>query len=90
MRLPGGEFIEVHEPLDEYERYKLVDFESSYRSSWSQRHGDRDRRNRRAPCRRWFFEDRLAPATQAELERAHGHHEATPRPGADSSTEISH
>ena len=25
VRLPGGEYIEVHQPVDEYERWKLVD-----------------------------------------------------------------
>ena len=28
VRLPGGEYIEVHEPVDEYERWKLVSHES--------------------------------------------------------------
>ena len=28
VRLPGGEYIEVHQPVDEYERWKLVDFET--------------------------------------------------------------
>ena len=28
VRLPGGEYIEVHEPVDEYERWKLVSFET--------------------------------------------------------------
>ncbi|HET7415219.1 MAG TPA: cytochrome bc complex cytochrome b subunit, partial [Arthrobacter sp.] len=28
VRLPHGEFIEVHEPLDEYHQYKLVNYES--------------------------------------------------------------
>jgi ubiquinol-cytochrome c reductase cytochrome b subunit len=32
--------------------------------------------NRRAKLSRWFFEDRVAPATPAELEAGHGHHEA--------------
>jgi ubiquinol-cytochrome c reductase cytochrome b subunit len=33
---------------------------------------------RRAALSKWFFEDRVAPATPAELEAAHGHghHEA--------------
>ena len=26
VRLPHGEYIEVHEPLNDYELYKLVDF----------------------------------------------------------------
>ncbi|KEP72607.1 hypothetical protein HR12_42410, partial [Microbacterium sp. SUBG005] len=28
VRLPGGEYIEVHQPVDEYERWKLVDNET--------------------------------------------------------------
>ena len=27
VRLPGGEYIEVHQPVDDYDRYKLVDIE---------------------------------------------------------------
>jgi ubiquinol-cytochrome c reductase cytochrome b subunit len=29
---------------------------------------------RRAKLSQWFFEDRVAPATPAELAAAHGHH----------------
>jgi quinol-cytochrome oxidoreductase complex cytochrome b subunit len=32
VRLPGGEYIEVHEQLSDYERWKLVDFDESPRS----------------------------------------------------------
>jgi ubiquinol-cytochrome c reductase cytochrome b subunit len=40
-------------------------------------HGVVDRKEkRRAALSRWFFEDRVAPATPAELEAAHGHHGA--------------
>jgi ubiquinol-cytochrome c reductase cytochrome b subunit len=28
VRLPGGEYIEVHEQMDDYDRWKLVDYES--------------------------------------------------------------
>ena len=28
VKLPGGEFIEVHQPLDEYDRWRLVSFET--------------------------------------------------------------
>jgi ubiquinol-cytochrome c reductase cytochrome b subunit len=31
---------------------------------------------RRAKLSQWFFEDRVAPASPAELEAAHGHHGA--------------
>ncbi|MDX2377195.1 cytochrome bc complex cytochrome b subunit [Microbacterium sp. LRZ72] len=79
VRLPGGEYIEVHQPVDEYERWKLVSHESFEpltvrpdargRIAWHQKV--------RAGVSRWFFEDRLAPLTQAELDAAaaHQHHE---------------
>jgi len=78
VRLPGGEYIEVHQPIDDYERWKLVDadaFEplvvrpnSRGRIPWHQ--------NVRAAVSRWFFEDRLAPLTQSDLDEAaaHQHH----------------
>ncbi|WES65631.1 ubiquinol-cytochrome c reductase cytochrome b subunit [Microbacter sp. GSS18] len=75
VRLPGGEFIEVHQPVDEYELYKLVDVETYAplvvrpnargRIAWHQ--------NLRASISRWFFEDRLSPVTQAEIEEARAH-----------------
>ncbi|KQR90506.1 MULTISPECIES: cytochrome bc1 complex cytochrome b subunit [Microbacterium] len=79
VRLPGGEFIEVHQPLDEYERWKLVGYETAAplvvrpnaqgQIPWHEKF--------RASLSRWFFEDRLAPVTQTELEEAvaHQHHE---------------
>ena len=44
VRLPHGEFIEVHAPLDEYKRYKLVGFESP-----SPLPGGAERTRRRGP-----------------------------------------
>lgn len=78
---PHGEFIEVHAPpLDEYKRYKLVGFESPAPiPAQPNEHGVVTRKEKqRAALSRWFFEDRVAPATPAELEaaHAHGHHEA--------------
>ncbi|MDQ1127049.1 ubiquinol-cytochrome c reductase cytochrome b subunit [Microbacterium sp. SORGH_AS 505] len=79
VRLPGGEYIEVHQPVDAYERVKLIDFEvheplvvrpnDNGRIPWHQ--------NVRASLSRWFFEDRLSPVTQAEVDAAiaHQHHE---------------
>ena len=79
VRLPGGEYIEVHQPVDEYERWKLVDNEvneplvvrpnAQGRIPWHE--------NFRASLSRWFFEDRLSPVTQAEISAAvaHQHHE---------------
>jgi ubiquinol-cytochrome c reductase cytochrome b subunit len=80
VRLPHGEFIEVHAPLDEYKRYRLVGFESpQVLPAQPNAKGVVDRKEkRRAWLSRWFFEDRVAPASPAELEaaHAHGHHEA--------------
>ncbi|MEJ1091604.1 cytochrome bc complex cytochrome b subunit [Microbacterium istanbulense] len=81
VRLPGGEFIEVHQPVDVYDRWKLVDYETyeplvvrpnaKGRIPWTQ--------NLRSAISRWFFEDRLQPLTQAELDAAdaHQHHTLT-------------
>ncbi|PJJ55070.1 cytochrome b [Compostimonas suwonensis] len=76
VRLPGGEFIEVHQQLDDYERWKLVSFEeykplmirpdSKGRITGTQRF--------RAALSRWFFEDRITPVTNKEIEQSHGDH----------------
>jgi ubiquinol-cytochrome c reductase cytochrome b subunit len=78
VRLPGGEYIEVHQPVDDYDRYKLVDIEhyeplivrpnAKGRIPWHE--------NLRAAVSRWFFEDRLTTVSQTELDeaRAHQHH----------------
>ncbi len=76
VRLPGGEYIEVHQPVDEYERWKLVSYadfkplmirpDSRGRITAGQRV--------RAGLSRWFFEDRIAPVTHTEIEQAHGDH----------------
>ena len=70
VRLPGGEYIEVHRPLDEYDRWRLVDFEEQrpLRVRPDAR-GKRSRSQRlRARLSRAFFEDRVAPVTRGELE----------------------
>ncbi len=80
VRLPGGEYIEVHQPLNEYERWTLVSFEE-YRPLML-RPNKRGRispiERVRAYVSRFFFEDRIEPVTKSELEaaQAHGHHEA--------------
>lgn len=77
VRLPHGEFQEVHVPVDEYERFELVDYTSNgpivLRPNADGRitNGMRVR----AALSRWFFEDRIEPVTRGELERAqHEHH----------------
>ncbi|WP_425841554.1 cytochrome b [Microbacterium sp. PA5] len=78
VRLPGGEYIEVHQPVDQYELVKLVDFETN--APLVVRPDDRGRiawhQNLRSAISRWFFEDRLVPLTQADIDdaRAHQHH----------------
>jgi ubiquinol-cytochrome c reductase cytochrome b subunit len=75
VRLPGGEYIEVHEPVDEYERWKLVSFNDyeplMVRPNAAGRIPVSERA--RAVVSRWFFEDRIEPVTSTELEVAHHH-----------------
>jgi ubiquinol-cytochrome c reductase cytochrome b subunit len=73
VRLPGGEYIEVHEQLDEYERWKLVSF-TDYKPLMIRpdEKGRISARQRfRAGLSRWFFEDRIEPVKQTELEAGH-------------------
>ncbi|HWS51113.1 MAG TPA: ubiquinol-cytochrome c reductase cytochrome b subunit [Microbacterium sp.] len=72
VRLPGGEYIEVHEQLDDYERWKLVSYED-YKPLMVRP----DARGRisplervRAVVSRAFFEDRITPVTRTEIEAA--------------------
>ena len=75
VRLPGGEYIEVHEPVDEYERWKLVSFNEyeplMIRPNAAGRIPVTERA--RAVVSRWFFEDRIEPVTSSELEVSHSH-----------------
>ncbi len=75
VRLPGGEYIEVHEQLSDYERWRLVSYEdykplmirpnSKGRITGAERF--------RASLSRWFFEDRISPITKGEIDQG-GHH----------------
>ncbi|MET1052073.1 MAG: ubiquinol-cytochrome c reductase cytochrome b subunit [Mycetocola sp.] len=76
VRLPGGEYIEVHEPVDEYERWKLVSHES-YKPLMirpNARGQITTAQRVRAGFSRWFFEDRIDPVSQTEIESSHDHH----------------
>ncbi|WP_445442039.1 cytochrome bc1 complex cytochrome b subunit [Clavibacter sp. km1a] len=76
VKLPGGEFIEVHEQLDEYERWRLVSFDD-YKPLMI-RPDSRGRitvnQRARAALSKWFFEDRISPVTTKDVERSHGDH----------------
>ncbi|MGC5075750.1 cytochrome b [Agrococcus sp. DT81.2] len=75
-RLPGGEYIEVHEPLDEYESWKLKAFDTY--EPVMVRPNAKGRitpaTHVRAALTRWFFEDRIAPVSRGELEAAKHDH----------------
>ena len=75
VRLPHGEYIEVHEQLDEFDRYKLVDFKD-YKPTLARPNaagkitlGARIR----SGLSKFYFEDRIAPVTQTELNDAIHH-----------------
>ncbi|WP_026534766.1 cytochrome bc1 complex cytochrome b subunit [Arthrobacter sp. H14] len=75
VRLPHGEFIEVHEPLDKYKQYKLVNFEShDVLPAQPNAEGKITKTEKaRGLLSRIFFEDRVAPASPAEIRAAHAH-----------------
>ncbi|QAV69344.1 ubiquinol-cytochrome c reductase cytochrome b subunit [Salinibacterium sp. UTAS2018] len=76
VRLPHGEYIEVHEQLSEYERWKLVSY-TDYKPLMI-RPDDQGRigfgQRLRASASRWFFEDRIAPVSQQEIEQSKDEH----------------
>ncbi|MDR9362878.1 MAG: cytochrome bc complex cytochrome b subunit [Microbacteriaceae bacterium] len=75
VRLPNGEYIEVHEPLDKYELYKLVDFKD-YEPVIARPNKDGKitaMGKFRAALTRMYFEDRISPVTKTELDEARNH-----------------
>ena len=88
VRFASGEFIEVHKPLDEYERWVLVSHDSpapleigpAEDANGVARPGyETDKRWQRLS--RFFYEDRIEPVTPAELAAAqsHGEHDQLER-----------
>jgi ubiquinol-cytochrome c reductase cytochrome b subunit len=63
--MPGGEYLEIHAPLGDFERWRLLDVteyaplvlrpDANGRISWTQRLRHR--------LSRFFFEDRMSPAS---------------------------
>ncbi len=86
VQTPEGKFFEVHEPLDPYTRWTLVDYHSPEPlelTSGEDEHGvvapTAKSEKRRVKWSSFYFSDRVAPVTPAELAAAHhnGHgHEA--------------
>jgi ubiquinol-cytochrome c reductase cytochrome b subunit len=72
IRMPNGEYIEVHEPMDDFEVYKLVDFKA-YQPMLA-RPNDKGvitvTSRIRAAASKFFFEDRIEPVTASELKAA--------------------
>jgi len=72
VRLPGGEYIEVHEQLEDSERWRLLDY-NDYKPL-TVRPNDQGRitvgTRIRSGLSRWFFEDRVMPVGQKELDEA--------------------
>jgi ubiquinol-cytochrome c reductase cytochrome b subunit len=76
VRLPGGEYIEVHQAVDEYERWRLVDF-NEYKPLMVRPNAKGQitgAQRFRAGMSRWFFEDRISPVVPKELEHGEDHH----------------
>lgn len=92
VRFASGEYIEVHRPLDEYERWVRVAHEPKRPVELLPAYDERGVRRKgyrkdalRARVSRIFFEDRVDPVTPAELAaaQAHGEHDALPAGPAD-------
>ncbi|SKC73063.1 cytochrome bc1 complex cytochrome b subunit [Krasilnikoviella flava] len=82
VRFANGEYIEVHRPLDEQERWLRVNYEArqplaiepATDSRGVKRKGyKKDKRWQKLS--RFFYEDRVEPVTPAELAAAHAHGE---------------
>src|SRR5690554_3838367 len=75
VRLPGGEYIEVHEHLSEYDRWRLVSYDD-HRPLMIRPNSEGKitvNQRMRAALTRWFFEDRISPVTQREIESGDHH-----------------
>ncbi|CAG7845707.1 Cytochrome bc1 complex cytochrome b subunit [Pseudoclavibacter triregionum] len=78
IRLPHGEFQEVHVPLTDEERWKLVSYNDYAPVVLRPDENGRitGKMRLRAALSRWFFQDRIEPVSPDELRRAEleGHH----------------
>lgn len=69
VRLPGGEYVEVHEALDDYERWRLLDFNEYAPISVKPNSNGKITVGikLRAALSKFFFEDRVKPVSADEL-----------------------
>jgi ubiquinol-cytochrome c reductase cytochrome b subunit len=82
VRYAHGEYVEVHTPLDEQERWLRVNYEAPAPLAIAPKTDARGvKRKGYASDKRWqglsrfFYEDRVSPVTPAEVEAAHSHGE---------------
>ncbi|MEU4362087.1 cytochrome bc complex cytochrome b subunit [Promicromonospora sp. NPDC023987] len=82
VRHANGEYVEVHTPLDEQERWLRVNYEAPAPLAIAPKTDARGvKRKGYGSDKRWhglsrfFYEDRVAPVTPAEVEAAHSHGE---------------
>jgi ubiquinol-cytochrome c reductase cytochrome b subunit len=92
VRLPHGEFIEVHQPLEEHVAWTLVSQEPVPPAELAPREDENGVRRKGsakdwlwAKAARFYFDDRIEPVTPAELAaaQAHGHGHAEVGAGDD-------
>jgi len=85
VRLPHGEYLEIHEALDDHDLYKLVDF-VDYQPTVARPNAKGKitlAARARAAWSRFYFEDRVAPVTAGELAEARSHHDHHEVAGSD-------
>jgi ubiquinol-cytochrome c reductase cytochrome b subunit len=83
-RTEAGEYFEVHEPIDKYSRWTLVQHEAYGVQALEAAEDANGVRNPDAKGSKWghrlskfYFQDRIAPVSPSELEAAHrAHHGA--------------
>ena len=95
VRLPHGEFIEVHEPMSATDQWLLVQHDVHRPLPLPQGSDERGVRAPRAALARvranlssFWFEDRIEPVTPAELAAAHAHGDHDALEGADEQRSI--
>ena len=72
VRLPGGEYVEVHKPITDYERWELVSYQDYEPLKVRPNANGKITAGQhlRSGFSRWFFQDRIAPVDQKELQKA--------------------
>jgi ubiquinol-cytochrome c reductase cytochrome b subunit len=75
VRLEHGEYLEVHRPLGDQERWLLVQHDAQRPDELSDAPATGILGKVTARLSRFYFEDRVEPVTPSELEAARAHHD---------------